>query len=163
MEVPPDTRIEPRAATDEQRQLWTDGLVDSRKDLPAQSGFVDAARDTLHRTKQYSHVKRLRFDLRKDALVQNVKELRHADEERNAMTVKRINNPLRRYRRQKHDSRARAKRAKPVCDERQDMRKRQNRKNAMVRGDFEQFDGPTNFVVQIVERKLDTFRISRRA
>src|SRR5438093_5686767 len=107
MKILRNTCIEVRAATGEQPKLWADRLVDSGEKFAAHSRLVDTVGNRLHRTKQHSYRKGLRLDLRKDAFVKQVKKLRNTNEQRDAVVVKRINDPLRRDRIQKYDGRPR--------------------------------------------------------
>ena len=98
MKILRNTYIELRAPTGEQPQVWAERVVNFGEKFAANSRPVDTCGNRFHRTKQDSHGKRPRLHLRKDALVKEVKKLRNTNEERDAVAVKRINDPLRRDR-----------------------------------------------------------------
>src|SRR5437867_12982453 len=95
--------------------------------------------------------------------MQDIKELRHANEHRYSMTVKRVDDALRRYRRKKYDGCTNAERTKTVRDERKNVRKRKDRQDAMVGRQLKRFAGAGDFVLQIVKGQLHTLRIAGRA
>src|SRR5579862_9833359 len=100
--------------------------MDFRKQLPPQRRPLCAPCDASHRAKQQTYRERLRRSLGKDPLMKDVEELRNTDEECDPMPVKRIDDALWRYRRQKHNRRACAKRTNSVRNQWKNMRERQN-------------------------------------
>ena len=76
-------------------QIRANRLMNLRKHLPANRRALDPSCYRYHRSKQNPHWKWLGFRLRENALVQNVEELRNADEQRDPMPMKGIYYTLR--------------------------------------------------------------------
>src|SRR5262249_6351118 len=82
---------------------------------------------------------------------------------RNPMLVKRLDDAVRGNRREENDGRAEAKRTQTVCNERQHMGKRQDRKNPMIGAEMQVFEDTLDLIVEVVEGQLDAFGVARRA
>jgi hypothetical protein len=69
--------------------------VNFGKEFPPVSRIVQAPGKRSHPLEQKPHEKRLSSDLRKDSFVEEIEKLRDADKERDAMTLKCLDDALR--------------------------------------------------------------------
>ena len=124
--------------------------MDSPEELSPMLGPRKPPGNTHQNAKDLPENERLRFHLRKDSFVENVKELRDTDKERDAVLVKRLHDALWRNTRQENYGRSDTQGAKAICNEREHMRERQHRKYPVLLRQLERFGNSANLVCKVV-------------
>ena len=146
-----NNRIEARTAAGQNLQIRSRRAMNPAEKLSALFRLRDSTCQSKQESKKFTNHPRLAFHLREDAFVQRIEKLGHANEKRNPMRVKSIDDALWRNARQKDHSRADAQRSDSIGYKRKHVRERKHRKNTVPIRKLESLHHATNLVRQIRE------------